>query len=60
MFKRDQMRIFAQVRPRGMGMWLAIGRSVVEDHGGLLWAAQNDGPGATFQFTLLKYRQERL
>jgi len=54
------MRIFAQVRPRGMGMGLAISRSVVEDHGGRLWAAQNDGPGATFQFTLLKYRQERL
>jgi signal transduction histidine kinase len=43
---------FYTTKPEGMGMGLPISRTIIEAHGGQLWATPNKTQGATFQFKL--------
>ncbi len=56
----DQLfEAFYTTKSSGMGMGLSVSRTIVASHGGRLWAVPNDGPGATFQFTVPRYDETR-
>src|SRR5262249_41805403 len=43
---------FYSTKGDGMGIGLSVSRSIIESHHGRLWAALNDGPGASFSFSI--------
>ncbi|MFN0101681.1 MAG: two-component regulator propeller domain-containing protein [Bryobacteraceae bacterium] len=49
---------FYTTKKGGMGMGLSISRSILQNHGGRIWATSNDGPGASFHFSLPKYEEQ--
>ncbi|MGC1298642.1 MAG: AAA family ATPase [Alloacidobacterium sp.] len=55
--KTDQIfDAFFTTKPQGTGLGLAITRSIIESHGGRVWATANSGRGTTFHFTLARQR----
>jgi C4-dicarboxylate-specific signal transduction histidine kinase len=50
--EEEMFRPFVTTKPEGTGMGLAISRSIIETHGGRLWATPTAGRGATFVFNL--------
>jgi C4-dicarboxylate-specific signal transduction histidine kinase len=48
---------FYSTRPQGMGLGLAISRTIIEQHGGRLWGESNKARGATFRLELRLHRQ---
>ncbi len=51
---------FYTTKNDGMGIGLSVSKSIIERHHGRLWAAKNDGPGATFSFSIPCRREEGL
>jgi PAS domain S-box-containing protein len=49
---------FYTTKNEGMGIGLFVSRSIVESHGGRLWAQANDGSGATFAFSIPRYSRD--
>ena len=50
--ERKLFDAFYTTKSGGMGIGLSVSRSIIESHHGRLWATLNDGPGATFSFSI--------
>ncbi|HEU4934157.1 MAG TPA: ATP-binding protein [Pyrinomonadaceae bacterium] len=46
---------FYTTKSDGMGIGLSVSRSIIEKHNGSIWATRNDGPGATFSFSIPRF-----
>jgi C4-dicarboxylate-specific signal transduction histidine kinase len=50
---------FYTTKSDGLGIGLAISHDIIVSHGGRLWATQNEGPGATFRFSIPRAQKKR-